>query len=176
MKNFTIRQVKPEDAKEYIKLNNLVWRDAYKHIFPEEVFLQRESQLETKVKTFSDFVYNDDSQMVYVAEDKGKIIGFISGKILSEYEHYEALGYADLMAIYIRPDYQGLGIGTKFKDLFIEFLKLRGKNKFVIGVLKENYNARKVYEAWGGKLDTYSAPFVRLGVEYPEVFYTFEIW
>lgn len=45
----------------------------------------------------------------------------------------------------------------------------------MIGVLKENDKARKVYEKWGGKLDKYTQPFVKLGVGYDEVFYTYEL-
>ena len=45
----------------------------------------------------------------------------------------------------------------------------------VIGVLKDNTKARKVYESWGGKLSQYEHDFVQMDVGYPEVFYTFEI-
>ena len=37
-----IRKVRNDDAKQYIELINSVWRDAYKNIFPEEVFIDRE--------------------------------------------------------------------------------------------------------------------------------------
>ena len=33
-----IRKVKVSDAEQYVKLHNLVWKDAYRNIFPEEVF------------------------------------------------------------------------------------------------------------------------------------------
>ena len=48
MKNIIIRKVKSEDAEQYIKLGNLVWRIAYRHIFPEEVFIDRESKEDRK--------------------------------------------------------------------------------------------------------------------------------
>ena len=53
--------------------------------------------------------------------------------------------------------------------------KSNGATKFVIGVLKDNHNAKKVYEKWGGKLDEYTQPFVKLGVGYDEVFYTYDL-
>ena len=95
--------------------------------------------------------------------------------MLSHYEHFGKMGYADLGAIYIHPDYQGLGIGSKLKQIFIDWAKSNGATKFVIGVLKDNHNARKIYEKWGGKLDEYTQPFVKLGVEYDEVFYTYDL-
>ena len=42
----TIRKVKPEDARSWVILHNKVWRVAYKNIFPEEVFIDRESKFE----------------------------------------------------------------------------------------------------------------------------------
>ena len=35
--------------------------------------------------------------------------------------------------------------------------------------------ARKVYESWGGKLSEFEEDFVKLGVGYPEVFYTYDL-
>lgn len=37
-----IRKVRNDDAKQYIELINSVWRDVYKNIFPEDVFIDRE--------------------------------------------------------------------------------------------------------------------------------------
>ena len=169
-----IRKVKPEDARGWVILNNKVWRDAYKNIFPEEVFIDRESKLEEKIKTFADRMKNDNENIAYVAEYEGKLVGLMSGSIKSTYDHFHD-DYADLIAVYIDPEYQGLGIGTKFKNIFEEWAKKNGATKYVIGVLKENHKARKVYESWGGKLDSYEQGFVKLGVSYPEVFYTIDL-
>ena len=59
--------------------------------------------------------------------------------------------------------------------MFEKWAKENGATKYVIGVLRDNYKARKVYEKWGGKLDEYVQPFVKLGVEYDEVFYTYNL-
>ena len=174
-KNIVIRPVKLEDAKQHVRLGLLVWRCAYKHIFPEEVFVEKENKAEDKIKNFDKGIQNDNISLSYVAEHEGKIIGFLFGRMLSHYEHFGSQGYADLEAIYIHPDYQGLGIGNKFKQIFVDWAKSNGATKFVIGVLKDNHNARKVYERWGGKLDEYTQPFVKLGVGYDEVFYTYDL-
>ena len=46
-----IRKVKPEDARDWIILKNKVWRYAYSYVFPEEVFAEKDSQVEEEVKT-----------------------------------------------------------------------------------------------------------------------------
>lgn len=173
--NIVIRPVKPEDAEQYIKLTNFVWRDAYKHIFPEEVFATKESRAQDMIKTFADVVYHGKDKLCYVAEVESKIIGFVFARLGTNYEHFVNIIDAELMAMYILPEYQGKGLGTKFKNLFIDWAKDKGVKNFVLGVLKDNHKARKVYESWNGELDKYMEPFVSLGVEYDEVFYTFNL-
>ena len=97
----------------------------------------------------------------------------MNGKIKSGYAHFEDC--ADLEALYIDPEFQGKGIGTKLKDIFFNWAKEKGATKVVFGVLKDNNKARKVYEAWGGTLSKFENGFVRLGVPYPEAFYTYDI-
>lgn len=178
MKNkIKIRKVKLEDAEQYIKLTNLVWRSAYKNIFPESVFKARESEetISRMVNGFAKFTVKDPNYFSYVAEIDGKIIGLLGGSYQSHYEHFQNEEYADLQAVYIHPDFQHIGLGKKFFDLFVTKIKKKGITKFVIGVLRDNKQARKAYEKWGGKLDAYSKSYVKEGKEYTEVFYTYDI-
>jgi GNAT superfamily N-acetyltransferase len=173
--NYIIRKVEPKDARQYVELHNYVWRKAYKNIFPNEVFEDRETRTEEKISGFAENYFNDNNQICYVAESDGKIVGFMFGTIKATYPYFEKKGFADLVALYIHPDFQHIGIGTKFKEIFTSWAKENGAKKFVIGVLKDNKPARKAYESWGGKLDDHTQPFVKLGVGYDEVFYTYEI-
>lgn len=175
MENIVIRPIRDADAKNYLNLTDVVWRDAYKHIFPEEVFVKKEERSKEMVKTFSDFVYHRDDQMCYVAEVEGKLVGLVSAKVGTNYDHFKDVVDAELMALYILPEYQGKGIGSTFKNLFVDWARQKGAKKFLIGVLKDNHKARKVYERWGGVLNEYSQPFVRLGIAYDEVFYTYDL-
>ena len=170
-----IRKINSQDARQYIKLKTLVWRDAYKHIFPEEVFIDMEEKEEQKIKDFNKNYFNDDTKINYVAELNGNIIGLFMGRIDSGYHYFNEKGFADLEALYIHPNYQGLGIANRFKKIFIDWLINRNKTKYVIGVLKENKKARIIYEKWGGMLDDYSQKYVKLNNFYDEVFYTYEI-
>ena len=81
------------------------------------------------------------------------------------------MGYADLIALYIHPDYQHVGLGTRLKDVFVDWVMNSGASKFVIGVLKDNKKARSVYENWGGALDTYTFKYKGLD----EVFYIYDL-
>ncbi len=80
-----------------------------------------------------------------------------------------------MKALYIHPDFQHLGIGRALFDAFVKEIKKKGISKFVIGVLKDNKQARKAYEKWCGRLDKYSQPFVVNETNYAEVFYIYDL-
>ena len=170
-----LRKVEQKDARGYIELVNYVWRIAYAHIFPEEVFLEREGTAEERIKSFDAKKLNDDQTVCFVAEDNSKVVGVMLGTTNSDYEHFKSQGYADLCVLYVLPEYQGQGIASKLKEIFLDFAKEKGYDKFVIGVLKENHKARLIYEKWGGKLDEYASFITKLGKNYDEVFYVYDI-
>lgn len=71
---YIIRPVRPEDAEQYFKLNNLVWRSAYKDIFPEEVFKNRESEK----------VINKEKLKDYSLLTKEEIDGFLRKNVFED--------------------------------------------------------------------------------------------
>lgn len=174
MKKIIIRKAGSKDAQSSIKLIDYVWRSAYKHIFPENAFLEREKKQETRFENFAKKCQNNDV-LTLVAECDNKIVGLLSGQKISRYDFFAKQNYADLEILYILPEYQGFGISTKMKNIFIDWLKQNQLNKFVIGVLKENEHARKVYEKWGGKLEKYSNFFKVSDYNADEVFYTYTV-
>ena len=175
MKDVVIRNVEERDATQYITLANHVWRVAYKDIFPEEVFADMEARKDDRIARFSQKYYTDDERVTCVAGIDSKIVGIASGGKLSLCEYFAEKNYADLVSLYVHPDYQGIGIATALKKHFEMWAKEHGATKYVIGVMKENKKARTVYEKWGGELSQYEAPFMRLGKGYDEVFYTYNL-
>ena len=172
--NIIYRKAIEKDSREWNEIVNRVWRDAYKDIFPEEVFIDKENRIEEKRKQFIEKLVNNKNTILYVAECENKIVGIMIGEINSGYKYFHN-EYADLVGLYIDPKYQGMKIGTNLKNIFEKWAKENGATKYMIGVLKDNINAIKVYESWGGKLSEYESDFVKLGVNYKEVFYTFDL-
>ena len=172
--NIEYRPVRKEDGYAWYTLLDKVWRAAYSGILPEQVFNARESAIEDRARGFSEGRFFGERKIAYVAEHGGKIVALMFGTLDSDYEFFKN-DYADLVALYVDPEYQGMGIGTALRDLFIEWAKKKHADRFVIGVLKDNAKARRVYESWGGTLSDHEHEFVQMGVGYPEVFYTFEM-
>ena len=101
---------------------------------------------------------------LWVAVLDGEIVGMIS---IRAKRHISLL--------FVDDKHQRMGIGTALRDIFIDWAKRKNAAQYVIGVLKNNTKARKVYESWGGQLSEYEHDFVQMNVGYPEVFYTFQL-
>ena len=168
------RLVTKEDAYEWYTVLDEVWRSAYAHIFPKEVFDGRDYARKDRANGFTVEKFVGDRKTAYVAEDNGKIVGLMFGTLDSDYEYFKG-DYADLVALYVYPEYQGKGVGSALRDIFVKWAKEKGADKYVIGVLKDNEKARKVYEAWGGTWTDKEHDIVVMGVGYPETFYTYNI-
>ena len=171
--DIVFRKAIKEDSRKWVEFKNMVWRDAYKDIFPEEVFVDKEKRIDEKEKRFLELL-NKKDMILYVAEQNGKIVGIMMGQINSTYEYF-SYEYADLVALYVDPNFQGKGVASTLKNIFEKWAKENGATKYVIGVLKDNKKARKVYEKWGGKLSEHEQDFVKLEIGYKEVFYTYNL-
>ncbi len=169
-----IREVNETDATKWFKFVNKVWRCAYKSIFPEEVFLEKEKNVEEKEKNFNEIIRNNNKNIALVAEYEGEIVGIMCGSINSNYKYFK-MKYADLIGLYIDPDFQDSGIGSSLKNMFEDWARKNGATRYIIGVLKDNQKARMVYEKWGGKLSTHEEDFYKLGVAYKEIFYIYDL-
>lgn len=173
MDNILIRKVNNDDAAFFIDFVTYVWKDAYKDILAEDVFLDMENRRDKRIEKFSSKYYCGDDRICLIAFDDSKVVGIMFGRLVSGYPSFEE--FSDLEALYIDPKYQGMGIGSRLKNEFVSWAKEKGSSRFVIGVLKDNLKARKVYEAWGGSLSNKEHDFVLLNVPYKEVFYTYNL-
>jgi ribosomal protein S18 acetylase RimI-like enzyme len=175
MSAIVIRKTTIADIDQTVRLGNKVWRAAYAHIMSPEVFDARDAKADEKIKQAKEIGVNMSGRIDYVAVDGNKVVAFAIGTTESGYENYK--GHADLMAIYINPEYQRFGLGRKLFDKVVAFFKKEGCKMMVIGVLKENTQARKAYEKWGGKLDAYETQWKEkvTGLSFPEVFYTYNL-
>ena len=169
-----IKKASENEIEDFVNLGNQVWRIAYKHIFPEEVFIHNEKSAPLKIQGIKERL-NNNKYLYMIAEHKGKIIGIMHGTLTSYYEYFANKEYADLVILYVHPNYQKMGIANQFKRCFESWVKENGGKKYVVGVLKENSTARRVYEHWGGKLSSHTQPLIKLEVPYDEVFYTFNL-
>ncbi|MBH5316458.1 GNAT family N-acetyltransferase [Paenibacillus sp. GSMTC-2017] len=132
---FSIRTMQLSDIQHVQHVAKTSWNATYDGLIPVE------SQ-----EKFLKSVYNDemmlrrlDRSMLYVAELKGKIVGFANFSFVKED------GKVELVAIYIDPEHQGNGIGSV---LLKEGISLsQGAKEVFLNVKKDNLIGRQFYDA-----------------------------
>lgn len=172
--DYIIRKYKNGDGEQIVPLINRTWRKAYAHIFPVEVFDERDKTTKERIAGYDDGLKERDG-VAYVAETNGGIVGVMVYNLKADVQEFAEKGYAQLAVLYIDEKIQRQGIGKALFNTFVENLKQAEVQKFCIGVLKDNHNGRKAYEKWGGELTSVEIDFVKLDKPYKEVFYEYDV-
>ena len=145
--NIAISKIKPEDALGVREVLRDAWiatypnkdlgiseadiADSYKDLFTEE----SNRQYQERIKNFPDNI------QTFVAKDGDRIVGVC--RVILEKDSNE------LKMLYVRPEYQGKGIG---KELWKQGKKLFNENlKTFVNVATYNDRAIKFYEKLGFK-------------------------
>lgn len=135
--NITIRKMHYEDTKQVQSIAKKTWNATYEGIIPLEV-----------QNNFLKSNYSDESMkqriersIVYVAEVKGKVVGF------ANYSTVRDGGKVELAAIYLYPEFQGKGIGTALIQQAVK--ELKGIKEICLNVEKDNKIGMNFYEAKG---------------------------
>lgn len=131
----TIRKAVPEDIPSIRTVAQTSWNNTYKGLIPLDVqnkFIKR--------------AYSDESMsnrinfsIFLVAELKGNIVGFAN--------FFRENSQAELGAIYILPENQGLGIGTKLFNMGLK--ELPNVTELLVHVERGNESAYAFYIAKG---------------------------
>lgn len=126
-----------EDIKAVQEIAHISWNDTYEGIIPSPV-----------QKSFLDKSYSTPMMemrlkrtIVLMAIHEGEPVGF------ANFTKVDEDGDAELIAIYLKPDHQGIGYGKKLLHSGLSYL-LDGNQLFVY-VECENKKGRSFYEANG---------------------------
>jgi ribosomal protein S18 acetylase RimI-like enzyme len=138
MQGVRIRKMSVRDVGAVGRVAREAWADAYAGIIPEET--QREFL--RRAYSPASLVRRSEGGVFLVAEIDGEVVGFVD---LSPVP-----GEADVMelaAIYVHPNVQGGGLGTRLLAAGLE--RLPSIRRVMAEVEQENLPARRFYEARG---------------------------
>jgi ribosomal protein S18 acetylase RimI-like enzyme len=138
MGDVKIREMSVRDVGTVQKVARETWADAYAGIIPEETqraFLERAYSPASLARRI-------ESGVFLVAEIDGEVVGFAD--ISSARDEP---GVLELAAIYVRPDVQGGGLGSRLLLAGLE--RFSGTKRVRTDVEQENLAARRFYEARG---------------------------
>jgi len=139
----SIRRARPADADRLADLFDETWREAYRGIIPgvalERMISQRSSQWWLGA--------TQRSRPLVVVEQEGSIVGYAiygpaRGRML------QAPGEID--ELYIRPTYQGLGLGRRLFRAVCNDLGDHGLTRVGVWALEGNERACTFYAGLGG--------------------------
>ncbi len=140
-----IRQAEPEDAPGISTVHDSSWMEAYRGIIPA-------ASLDKMVARRGPAWWQAGimrSQRILVLDFAGKIAGY------STYGANRAPAFpysGEIFEIYLMPEYQGLGLGSRLFMAAKRALSEQGFNGTLVWVLADNERAVSFYSGLGGSL------------------------
>lgn len=132
MNAICIRRAKTGDTQNVANLVQESWLVANQNLLPSDT-----ANALAKSADIGGFVAGE-WQSIWIAEINKEIAG-VAG--------VNPAGV--IWALYVRPDYQGCGIGSALYEAAINMLKLAGKRKAILEVMAANENAVAFYRSRG---------------------------
>lgn len=143
-----IREAVVADAEGIARVHVASWQTTYQGIVSAG-FLASMSA-EGRIPKWQQILETlGERAFVFVAEDDGKIIGFVNG--MDERENNPQYT-GEVGGIYLLKEAQRQGTGRKLIQTAARELARRGHASLLLWVLKDNLPARKFYETLGGKI------------------------
>jgi ribosomal protein S18 acetylase RimI-like enzyme len=140
----TIRKAIPTDHPSLGAIQLASWRTMFPESGIDASDYLAQFTLEEQSQDWYELL-SEGSDIVYVAEVSGEIVGYGLGRISEDQQEGE------IVSLHILPDHRGKGIGQKLIGTLANDFKQQGVTSIVLWVLKGN-RARRLYERLGGAL------------------------
>lgn len=119
------------------------------HAFDPQRFLAAGEQTPARYASFIGSQLEAVDAVVLVAEDAGKVIGYVYGSI-EGYDYMSLRGPAGVLQdIIVDPAYRGRGIGRLLLSAILDQLKSRGVPRVVLSTAAGNAVAQKLFASAG---------------------------
>ena len=139
-----IRLATVKDARAIAQVHIASWRATYPGIVPQDYI--DSLRLEEFTERWRDRLFTHAEMLIYVADRDGTICGFSSGGPARA----EMSGFSgELYAIYLTPEWQSKGVGSRLFWAVAEHLELAGHAGMYVRVLEEN-PSQCFYQRMGG--------------------------
>jgi ribosomal protein S18 acetylase RimI-like enzyme len=168
MSAIATRRATPADAPAIARVRIDSWRTTYRGLIPD-AYLDG-MQLDPSIAMWDRVLSAAQATVsIFVATHDDEVIGFAAGNRLKEPR--EGLD-AEITAIYLRREYQRVGLGHRLCGLVVDAQRAQGATGMIVWVISGNRAARKFYEQLGGTL-LIEQPFHWDGMDLVEAGYGF---
>ncbi|MBL8059707.1 MAG: GNAT family N-acetyltransferase [Chthonomonas sp.] len=161
-----VRPAVVDDARAISEIQIETWRAAYRGIVADQTLdnLNIDAISATRLLQIEGV-----ERQAFVAVHDGQVHGYT---IAGPNPNPQDSGDFELRALYVRPSFQGQGIGRALISTAVQDQIGRGSRSMIIRAFEKNLAARRTYEDLGGKLIG-SGIFELDGKGYPDVAYGF---
>ena len=142
-----MREVRSEDGPAIARVHVDTWRAAYRGIMPDAV-LDNLSYGQRAVSWQQILSDPDSTTLVAVVDD---VIGFVTGGAERDPPSGAGSEAAELLAIYVLAEHQGVGVGEALVRELAKRLIGRGFRTLKLWVLDANSSGGRFYRKLGGR-------------------------
>lgn len=139
-----IRKAVAGDAEAIAETHHAAWQGAYAGIIPHRALT---SMLNRRGREWWASAIRRAAS-VLVIEVGGDVAGYAT---IGRNRARELRQEGEIYELYVKPEYQGIGLGTRLFNAARERLTAHGLNGLVVWALEENSNAVAFYEGSGGR-------------------------
>ncbi|MFO7809894.1 MAG: GNAT family N-acetyltransferase [Candidatus Delongbacteria bacterium] len=149
---YKIRRAEAGDLPDIARVYADCWKTTYKGIIPDRKldWMSYEKSAE-KWKNYFSADRTEVSNTIFLLRHKKETVGFCAGGKVRKFSKRTAGYEGEIKAVYILPDHQRMGFGTKFIKNFEEMFRKNKIFSYIIWVLKDN-SSKEFYKKLGGKL------------------------
>jgi ribosomal protein S18 acetylase RimI-like enzyme len=139
-----IRKAEPRDAEQIADVHHTAWQGAYSGIIPHRALTTMINRRGTA--WWANAIHR--AATVLVVEIGGTIAGYAT---VGRNRARELPQQGEIYELYLRPEYQGVGLGSRLFAAAREKLAAHGLKGMVVWALEENDNALAFYAGAGGR-------------------------
>ncbi len=139
-----IRRAEPRDAGEIADVHLEAWRGAYAGIIPHKSLVAMINR--RGAEWWANAIRR--AATVLVVEIGGRIAGYAT---IGKNRARELRQQGEIYELYLRPEYQGIGLGSRLFEAARRKLADHGLKGMVVWALEDNANALAFYEGAGGR-------------------------
>jgi ribosomal protein S18 acetylase RimI-like enzyme len=139
-----IRRAEPRDAPAIADVHHQAWRGAYAGIIPHRALNAMISR--RGGEWWANAIRR--SATVLVVEIGGKVAGYTT---VGRNRARELPQQGEIYELYLRPEYQGVGLGSRLFAAARQKLTDHGLKGMVVWALEDNINALSFYAGAGGR-------------------------
>ena len=157
--NITYREAEPSDAGKFLEYSKIVGSETDNLTFGAEGLSLTISQEADFIRKFA----GNPGSIMIVAFDEGELIGTGAVSVVSGKPRF---AHRREIAISVRKDYWGKGIGTGIMNVLMDFARKSGAEVLELEVRSDNEAAISLYKKFGfEKIGTHKN-FFKIGEEY----------